>query len=197
MYCPFSQQDCKTSDCVMHNNGDCLIQSWLKGRVVLSQSADTRNWRVPDPDPAICKWLTDTPIKGIAKELAQYVRECTPDDQDPYYTWGMDSKFFNSKGLVNIPESMQDKIDQATHIAEQILTAERLAKEHARTFKERKKLPKIIEDCIAWAKELGLRSLTFGEVDEFLNQQGIELERRNRQSLKVQINIRLKQTKPH
>jgi len=101
--------------------------------------------------------------------------------------------FWQQKGIQRwaLEPKLQFKIEKVEARVRQRLEQERLKKEKEQIEKERAILPKLIEECLEWAKKNQIRKVTKSNIDFFLTEKEIELTKTSRDALYNQVNFKL------
>ncbi len=114
----------------------------------------------------------------------------------PHYVSQM---FWRTKGLPNGYTDDQDtmlKMTRVEALARQRWYAEtqemQRKAEEKQTKEERETLPKLVEECVEWAKTNGLKKVTHNDLDYFLLQRDVSLSWSSRRALYTEVNFKLK-----
>jgi len=101
--------------------------------------------------------------------------------------------FLEQKGIhrLALEPKLRFKIEKVEAIVRQRLEQEHLKKEKEQIEKERATLPKLIEECLEWAKKNQIRKATKSNIDFFLTEKEIELTKTSRDALYNQVNFKL------
>ncbi|MDE2217310.1 MAG: hypothetical protein KGJ87_09160 [Planctomycetota bacterium] len=131
------------------------------------------------------KEFEEKPAEEIAREMIEFAYREFPDSLTDFYH--VADAFWQSKGLqpFNSDAKTRLKMDKIKQIAEkQIMTSV--------ISKEKEKLPKIVEECVKWAKENGFNKLTRGNLQAFLLEHGLDLSYPTQDALYIKVNFELK-----
>ena len=79
------------------------------------------------------------------------------------------------RGLLDLDDEIHAKLSRVVTAVRHKLEEERRRKEIERLTKEKEMLPKLVEECVKWAKALGLTYLKKEHVRTFLAEKNIEL----------------------
>jgi len=121
-----------------------------------------------------------------AKELNQYIIKEFPNAK----SWDIDrisETFWESKGFdesIKLDTKDKMKMDMVKDIV-------RKQQEDIIREREKQELPKIIEECIKWAKENGLKKLTKASLKAFLSEKEIYLSSVGENALYYKVNLEL------
>jgi len=79
------------------------------------------------------------------------------------------------RNLLEIDDQVRTKMDKVVSTVRDRLNEEKRRKEVERLAKEKEMLPKLVDECVEWAKALGLKYLKKEHVRTFLTEKNIEL----------------------
>ncbi|MGB9659196.1 MAG: hypothetical protein ACPLY9_01540 [Nitrososphaerales archaeon] len=101
--------------------------------------------------------------------------------------------FWGQKGIHrwSLEPSLRLKIEKVEAIVRQKLEQERLKKEKEQIEKEKELIPKLVEECLEWAKKNQMKKVTKSNIDYFLIEKEIKLTRTSRDALYNQVNFKL------
>ncbi|MEM3538466.1 MAG: hypothetical protein QW193_01115 [Nitrososphaerales archaeon] len=104
--------------------------------------------------------------------------------------------FWEQKGIHrwSLEPKLRLKVEKAEAIVRQKLEQERLKKEKEQIEKEKKLLPKLVEECLDWARNNQIKKVTKSNIDYFLIEKEIELTKTSRDALYNQVNFKLRAT---
>ena len=107
--------------------------------------------------------------KELAKDLITFIKK-EFSDEDIRYIGRFSNMFWNQMNFQkwNAPANIQLKIEKAENIAQKLISEEIEKKEKEQLEQERKELPKLVDKCVEWASEKGLKRVTKSDVDVFL-----------------------------
>ncbi len=102
--------------------------------------------------------------------------------------------FWEQKGIHrwSLEPKLRLKIEKVEAIVRQKFEQERLKKEKERIEKEKELLPKLVEECLEWARKNQIKKVTKSNIDYFLIEKEIELTRNSRDALYNQVNFKLR-----
>ena len=130
----------------------------------------------------------------LAAELLSFAKKEFPEEER---IWIRDiaTLFWRSKNLERwgLPPEVQLKIEKAEMLAQKQLDSEREIKEREQQLeKERAELPSLINSCVDWAKERGLKRVTKADIEAFLLEKNIEILPQTQRALYAMVNVQLK-----
>ena len=124
--------------------------------------------------------------EDLAKELVTFAHKEYPDAllNDMYHIADV---FWQAKGFERITKdaSTRIKMDKVKRLAEQEIR-------NAVVKKEKEELPRIIEECVAWARDNGFNKLTEGNLQAFLLEKSLDLSYITQNIIYVKVNFELK-----
>lgn len=189
-YCPLLREQCKEDGCAFWKE-QCLFISFLENVTARSSS------EVADQEEEVLipKEMRDFSADELADEIFSYVKKESQDDETG---WRGDlyNEFWNSKGIedrFDLPKDIQSKMEKAEKIAEKKLEKDSKEREQIKYQKEKEILPQLIEDCIKWAKQNGLKRLTKSDISAFILEKDLELFADTETILYSKVNARLKE----
>ena len=77
-------------------------------------------------------------------------------------------------------------------LAQRQLENEREIKEREQLEREKAELPSLINSCIDWAREHGLKRVTKADIEAFLLEKNIEILPQTQRALYAMVNVQLK-----
>ena len=200
-FCPFFKENCRGNECVMFENGECLVVSFLQTMKSMSEGGS----------PSEEATETDMPIYGrLEAEVPEWIKTRTPEElaaemlefgrkefSEGVHFHRIASLFWKYKGLetYNMPSDVELKMEKANILAHREITKEAEVKEREQIEKEREELPSLIGQCVDWARVNRLKRLTLADVDTFLMEKRIEIHKKTRRALYAMANVRLKSSK--
>lgn len=133
--------------------------------------------------PAILKNQSE---EELAKELLEFIEKESPN-ASRYEVYTLSRLFWSNKGLFAHgaspqADAMRRRID---------MKAEKMF-EQKQSKEEKERMPKLVEQCLEWARKNGLMKLTQGEVGAFVSESDISLSRDGQRLLWQKVNIELK-----
>lgn len=134
------------------------------------------------------KELNENPPNELAKEMVEFAYKEFSDSLTSFYK--VADAFWESKGLNFIGADAKNRIkmERVNQIAEKEVM-------NALVNKEKEQLPKIIENCVSWAKENGFNKLTRSTMQAFLLEKGLDLTSLTQDALYIRVNFELKKKK--
>jgi len=120
-----------------------------------------------------------------AKELNQYIMKEFPNAK-PWDIDRISEAFWESKGFKYIELDTKDRMKMDT-----IKDIVRKQQEDIIREREKQELPKIVEECIKWVKENGLKKLSRTSLNAFLSEKGIYLSLVGQDALYYKVNLEL------
>ncbi|MBA7593868.1 hypothetical protein ES703_00802 [subsurface metagenome] len=125
----------------------------------------------------------------LADEMEKFINKEFPEAlEDEKVLVDAQSSFWAEKGLENTYDLETkiriklEKVDKAV---------ERKILEHIR-LKEKELLPKLVQECIKWAREQDLKKVNKTNIAYFLNEKGVKLTSPSEDSLYMKVNFELK-----
>ncbi len=131
------------------------------------------------------KELNEKPPDELAKEMVEFAYKEFPDSLTEFYN--IADAFWQSKGLRVFSSDAKSrlKMDKVKQMAEKEVMSSVISK-------EKEQLPKIIEECISWAKGNGFNKLTRANLQAFLLEKELNLSYQTQDALYIKANFELK-----
>lgn len=161
------------------------IESTLKGEYAQQQRMAFRTdfLQRREEIPAI---LTSKSEEELAKEVVEFIEKESPH-ASRYEVYTLIRLFWSNKGLFDHGLSSQaDVIRRRIDLKAEKIFEQKQAKE------EKERMPKLVEQCVSWARKNGLKKLILGEVGAFLTEHEITLSREGQRVLWQKVNLELK-----
>jgi len=135
----------------------------------------------------IPKEIKRKPSEQLADELVAFIEKEFPEAKMSYSSLPHEAEqlFWESKGLRNTyvdDPQVSIKIHRAEFLA-------RLKLEQETQKREREIVTKLVEECVKWAKENGLKKVTKANVDYFLIEKDQPLSRLSRDAIYNKVNL--------
>ncbi len=129
--------------------------------------------------------LEKKPAEEIAKEMAEFAYKEFPDSLTNFYH--IADAFWQAKGFQRFNSDAKTRLkqDKVRQLAERQVMG-------AVITKEKGQLPKIVEDCVKWAKDNGFNKLTRSNLSAFLLEQDVSLSYQSQDALYIKVNFELK-----
>lgn len=137
-------------------------------------------------DEQIRESLKAQPAEQLAHELTELMRQEFPNAEP----WGVSSiagSFWQKKGFV-YPYTKDPDIDLKMKKVEAL---SRQALEEERAARDRDLLPALIDACVEWARDRGLKKVTKSNVDYFLSDKKQSISKGSRDALYNEVNFGL------
>jgi len=209
IYCPFVKEKCKGNECAMWKDERCLIISFMEHFTtqydmeleegLQTGSGFTESGLVESGlgEREVPNEIRLATPEELAAELISFAKEQLPNmERIPIRRIiGMVSHlFWENKSVLRwgMPAEIQFKIDKAEMMAQEELGREREASAKAQLEKERDGLPSLVNSCIDWAKEHGLKRVTKAHIEAFLMDKNIEILPQTRNSLHALVSVQLR-----
>lgn len=133
--------------------------------------------------PAILKSKSE---EEFATELVEFIEKESPQASG-FEIYTFTRLFWSSKGLFD-----HGLGPQADTIRRRIdMKAEKMF-EQKRAKEEKERMPKLVEQCVNWARKNGLKKVILGEVGAFLTESDVNLSREGQRLLWQKVNLELK-----
>jgi len=135
------------------------------------------------------KEIEEKTVEELSQEMIKYCKEEFPEVfEDVKNIRNMQESFWLEMGIENIyglDPKLRLKIGKVNEKVEREILEEKKKK-------EQEILPKLVEECVEWARELGLNKVTKTNIHAFLDEKGISLTSPSKESLFVRVNNLLK-----
>ena len=200
IFCPLIREKCKGNECVMWIDEKCLVITFMKNfvqppeeefeeRVSLPISYKHEEISVKE----IPEEIKSATPEELAAELISFAKKEFPDEERIWIR-NIASLFWRSKNLERwgLPPEIQLKIEKAEMLAQKQLDTERDIKEREQLEKEKAELPSLVNLCVDWVKEHGLKRVTKADVEAFLLEKNIEILPQTQRALYAMVNVQLK-----
>jgi hypothetical protein len=212
LYCPIIKEVCKKENCVMWIEDNCsaveLFHAFVKSMLTPEEDEMQKKERIFKErqkyveSQISVKILNNTP-EEIAALYLSYMEEIFPDEFD-YKTYGYFDSFL---GTMNINRSNQRwlsgdikiKLQKAESIAENIsgirrdeINNKRIEEENKRFEEAKERLPKLIQNCVEWARAKGMSRVTVADVEVFTLEYDLDLNYKTSRALYAGSNVELK-----
>jgi hypothetical protein len=139
-----------------------------------------------EEDEKVLEKLGKMSAEEIAKDMVAFANKQFPDSLDFFE---IRNAFLAENGTdrfgVNMDANLRVKIDKADRLAQQQIM-------QAVVKKEKEELPKIVEECVKWAKENGFNKLTRSNLDAFLLEKSMSFSNPTHDALYIKVNFELK-----
>ncbi|TGL67621.1 hypothetical protein [Leptospira levettii] len=194
-FCPLIKEKCKKQECISWKESSCLIFSYLELQLnnpEIDDLADYKPQEIPED-------LRKASAQEIANKIINFAKNEVYSDEDedfdPYYD--ISELYWKSRNIekYDLPTDFEVKVEKAERIAFQFLENESKKKLEERIEKESSNLPKLINECVDWVREKGLKKITHADLDVFLRKKKIDLLNDTRRDLYSNVNLELKTTK--
>lgn len=202
MFCPLIREKCKGNKCVLWKDEKCLVITFMESFVRPPEEEFEEHVPVPIPSSygyeeisrgEIPEEIKSATPEELAAELLSFAKKEFPEEER---IWIRDiaTLFWRSKNLERwgLPPEVQLKIEKAEMLAQKQLDSEREIKEREQLEKERAELPSLINSCVDWAKERGLKRVTKADIEAFLLEKNIEILPQTQRALYAMVNVQLK-----
>ena len=184
MFCPLIKDECKKSECVMWNDGKCILIEAIKEIAYGYASPEEPHDIQPKIDTKPKIDLNKLSPEEIASMVLNFFKEKLPN-RSPKQASSTEviSMFLEERGfnLFSLPTKLRFKIEEARDI---ILS--KIADE------ERKMMPQLIKECVEWAKSNGLKKVRQTDIELFLIERRIKLTYESQKLLYAKVNMELK-----
>jgi hypothetical protein len=136
--------------------------------------------------------IKEKTVEELSQEMIKYCKEEFPEVfEDIKNINRMQESFWLEMGIehiYNLDPKLRLKIEKVNERVEREILEEKKKK-------EQEILPKLVEECVAWARKLGLNKVIKTNIHAFLNEKGISLTSPSEESLFIQVNNLLKAKK--
>jgi len=193
-FCPLIKDKCKKSECLAWKDDACLIFVFLDIQIENNKLADLDDFDEEEPQEIPAEIKTSSPEK-LAHELVAFSKaEFGTESDDPIYIHQITDYFWKSKKIDkwDLPPDLELKIEKAERLADQILEKEQKEQTAKRLEKESAELPALVEDCMKWAQQKGLKKVTHADVDAYLMKKKLNIHYETQRNLYVTVNLELK-----
>jgi len=128
----------------------------------------------------------------LAEEMLAFVSKEFPD-LDRVGLYHKSELFWNQKGIGRwrLEPKLQFKIEKVDTIFREKLEQELAKKVKEQIEKEKEILPKLIEECLEWAKKNQIKKVTKSNIDYFLTEKEIGLTKISRDIMYNQVNFKI------
>jgi hypothetical protein len=165
---------------------------WFKDGVKYVYSQSTEWWEMIadllaeeiEEEDKIPDEIMKKPAEQLADELVAFIEEFP----DATYTHSLTSLFWESKGLEEA--SMIDDV-QFEIKRRKVGSLAEIKLEKKNQKKEKELIPKLVEDCVKWARESGFKKITKANVDHFLYEKKQALSKTSRDAIYSKVNLAL------
>lgn len=187
--CPFFKTNCKGNQCVMCRDGQCLVVNYL--RPSNWEEVPSGEGQIKDAKPSLPEWLKT----GTPEDLAQKIMEFKEKEFPTGKNYRQICYFFrDNEGLneCHLPPDIDLKLSRAEDIVSEKLAKAEIDKKKAQLEKERKELPSLVDQCIIWATDSGLKRVTLPDIDAFILQKDLDILYETKRTLYSMVNVKLK-----
>lgn len=132
--------------------------------------------------------IPDEIMKKSAEQLADELVAFIEEFPDATYTHSLTSLFWESKGLEE-PSIIDDIQFEIKRRKVESLAEIKLEKKNQK--KEKELIPKLVENCVKWARESGFKKITKANVDHFLYEKEQTLSKTSRDAIYSKVNLAL------
>ena len=199
-FCPLIREKCKGNECVMWVDEKCLVVTFMEDfvkppeeefeeRVALPISYEHEEMSVKEiPDE-----IKSATQEELAAELISFAKKEFPDEER-VWIHNISPLFWESKNIErwNLPPDIKLKIEKAEMLAQRQLENEREVKEREQLEREKAELPSLVNSCVDWAREHGLKRVTKADIEAFLLEKNIEILPQIQRALYAMVNVQLK-----
>jgi len=121
----------------------------------------------------------------LANELVEFMKKEFPGEEQriSYRATGL---FWQSKGVETHAFPRDPKVELKVEKVERLT---RLKLEQETQKREKEVVPKLVDECVKWAKENGLRKVTKANVDYFLTERNQTLSKLSRDAIYNKVNL--------
>lgn len=162
------------------------VADWMKEYGELTTEEEVEEEETGEGMP---KEIKEKSKEQLAEEMEKYINKEFPEAlEDEIVLDQAQSSFWAEKGLERIYD-LEPKIRIKLERVNEVIKKKIL--EQIRQ-KEKELLPKLVQECIKWAKEQGLKKVNKTNIAYFLNEKGIRLTSPSEDSLYMKVNFELK-----
>ncbi|VVB88959.1 Uncharacterised protein [uncultured archaeon] len=210
-YCPLIKEECKGNECVMWKDEKCSIVMFMKFMEIVAQrveketeeeiSNEIKLSTSEETVEEIPNGIKLSTPEELAAELISFAKKEFPEEDESGSIYIITDFFWRSKNIEKryLPADIQLKIYKAERLAQKQLNSEREVrgvKEKEQLEKEKPDLSSLVDPCVGWANEQGLKKVTEADVDAFLVEKNIDVSpRTKRRALCAMVNSKLKKEK--
>lgn len=194
-FCPLLKEQCKGSECAFWLE-KCSIFDFLQKFSIRPVYDLFKKEEKENEKKSIPSEIINSSADELAEEIFSYAQKELQDEEERW----LDSEFFdgfwNSKGIEDkfeLPKDIQSKIKKAEKMTQKKLEKDSNDREQRKYQQEKAALPQLIEDCINWAKQNGLKRVTKSDISAFLLEKNLEIFTDTETILYSKANARLKE----
>ena len=176
-FCPIIKEECREEACKAWRETECLFLGYLDMRAALTaksiENIEERERRAEKREEAreelpVPPVIDNLSSEELGSELAEYAKsEPIGADRRIHLDHGRKRLFWRQKGVEDrfrMPIDLQLKIEEIENVAQGLLDKEREEQTRARLKSERGRLPELVDDCVSWARTMGLSRLTRADI---------------------------------
>lgn len=208
-YCPLIKEECKSNECVLWKDENCLIVTFMKflgliGKLSTEEETEEeiRNGiKLSTPEETegeIPNGIELSTPEELAAELISFAKKEFPEEDERWSMYKITDFFWRSKNIRirDLPVDIQLKIDKAERLVQKQLESEREVKKKDQLEKEKPDLLSLVDSCVGWSNEHGLKKVTQADFDAFLLVKNIDtLPQAKRRTLCAMVNSKLEKEK--
>lgn len=195
--CPFFKDECKGNECAMWKDEKCLIISFMEHIVTVPEEFEERAPIIPEiggmREVEIPDEIKSATPEELAVELISFVKK-ELSGEERMFVRKVSQLFWGDKNVERwrMPPEIRLKMEKAEMLSQKQLDTEREIKEREQLEKEKTGLSSLVNLCVDWAKERGLKRVTQADVEAFLMEKNVEILRQTRKSLYALVNVKLR-----
>jgi len=196
-FCPFSKETCRGSECVMYRDEECLIVSFLQstseGISPSVEITEPSGIEIHRPEAEVPDEIKSATPEELAAELISFVKK-ELSGEERMWVRKVSRLFWGGKGVERwlMPPDVRLRMEKAEMLAQKELDTEQKVKEREQLEKEKAGLPSLVNLCVDWAIERGLKRVTQADVQAFLMEKNVEVLRQTERSLYALANVKLR-----
>ncbi len=194
--CPFIKEACLGKECFMWNDEHCLIRAHLEKSVFGAvQTADPsgRSAREKEKERIMSELDALSP-EDLQGQLFDFARTRFTGDASVSQGWG--EMFLKSKNDLlsnrDLSSNTNAKFEEARRLAESRLSEERNLEREERYKREKAALPGLVDACVEWSRQRGLKKLSESDIDVFLAERNAKILMEIKRLLHTTVSFKLK-----
>jgi len=152
--CPFFKEKCHGNECIMWENEECLIASFLKhisevpeeGLPSTEVESEKSGMILHREEAEVPKWLKTSTPEELAVEILEFREKEFPEEEEKPSFHTLSRFYWQNKGVERffLPAEAQLKIERANYLAERQMTKDEDAKKKKRLAEEKEELPSLV-----------------------------------------------------
>lgn len=197
-FCPLIKETCKKEECLAWKDQACLVFLFLGIQVENNKLINLNDFNNDEEDvQKIPIGIQSATPEELAQNLIEFAKTefVTDKNEQVWINSALTNYFWKSKNIINrwgLPVEIEMKIEKAEKIAIQLLQKESKEQSEKQIEQESADLPKLIEDCVKWAQQKGLKKVTHADIDAYLMNKKLDIHYETNRNLYSNVNLELK-----